>query len=264
MSSHERTHEELSAADPLSEVMELQMGPSHPASHGTIKFNLTLDGETILRCDTEIGYLHRGFEKMCEQGTWTQAIPYTDRLNYASPLINNYIFCEAAERLLGVTAPERCSYIRVILSEVSRIADHLTCLGMGATEMGAISAGFYMNEVRELLYNLTCRTTGARVTVSHGRLGGLTRDLPEGFAEELGAALDKLDEVMGQPSSTSTSTLLRCGAVAVLHIEPQARDQGRHVKGTYHGRGFSACAPLCAPPSCPECARSRAQKCAHR
>ena len=194
MSSHERTHEELSAADPLSEVMELQMGPSHPASHGTIKFNLTLDGETILRCDTEIGYLHRGFEKMCEQGTWTQAIPYTDRLNYASPLINNYIFCEAAERLLGVTAPERCSYIRVILSEVSRIADHLTCLGMGATEMGAISAGFYMNEVRELLYNLTCRTTGARVTVSHGRLGGLTRDLPEGFAEELGAALDKLDE----------------------------------------------------------------------
>ena len=77
-------------------------------------------------------------------------------------------------------------------------------------------------------------------------------------------ALDKLDEVMGQPSSTSTSTLLRCGAVAVLHIEPQARDQGRHVKGTYHGSGFSACAPLCAPPSCPECARSRAQKCAHR
>src|SRR5262250_1672226 len=104
--------------DPTSEVMSLQMGPSHPASHGTIKFNLKLDGERILDCDVEVGYLHRGFEKMCEQGTWTQCFPYTDRLNYASPCINNVGFALAAEKLLGIEAPERCQFVRVIMSEV--------------------------------------------------------------------------------------------------------------------------------------------------
>ena len=180
-----------------TETMELQMGPSHPAAHGTIKFNLKLDGETIVACDTEIGYLHRGFEKMCEQGTWTQCIPYADRLNYASPLTNNFIFTEAVERLLGVTPPDRCSYIRVILSEISRIADHLTCLGMAATELGAVTVGFYMNEARETLYNLTSLATGARVTVSHGRIGGLARDLPENFSEHLDAAVVTIERVLG-------------------------------------------------------------------
>jgi NADH-quinone oxidoreductase subunit D len=180
----------------ISEVMEIQMGPSHPATHGTIKFNLVLDGESITSCDTEIGYLHRGFEKMCEQGTWTQCIPYTDRLNYASPLINNFLFAEAVERMLGVTVPERCSYIRVILSEVSRIADHLTCLGMAAAELGAITAGFYTNEARELLYNINQDVTGARLTVSYGRVGGLARDLPPDFADRMGAALTKIRETL--------------------------------------------------------------------
>jgi NADH-quinone oxidoreductase subunit D len=106
-----------------------------------VKFYLRLDGENIVSMDTTLGYLHRGFEKMCEQGTWTQCIPYTDRLNYASPVANNFIFCEAVERLLAVTVPERCSYIRVILTELSRITDHLTCLGMSATELGAITVG---------------------------------------------------------------------------------------------------------------------------
>lgn len=181
---------------PISEVMEIQMGPSHPATHGTIKFNLVLDGESIQSCDTEIGYLHRGFEKMCEQGTWTQCIPYTDRLNYASPLINNFLFAEAVERMLGVTVPERCSYIRVILSEVSRIADHLTCLGMAAAELGAITAGFYTNEARELLYNINQDVTGARLTVSYGRVGGLARDLPPDFGDRMGAALTKIRETL--------------------------------------------------------------------
>jgi NADH-quinone oxidoreductase subunit D len=181
---------------PISEVMEIQMGPSHPATHGTIKFNLVLDGESIQSCDTEIGYLHRGFEKMCEQGTWTQCIPYTDRLNYASPLINNFLFAEAVERMLGVTVPERCSYIRVILSEVSRIADHLTCLGMAAAELGAITVGFYTNEARELLYNINQEVTGARLTVTYGRVGGLARDLPPDFADRMGAALTKIRETL--------------------------------------------------------------------
>jgi len=182
--------------DAISEIMELQMGPSHPATHGTIKFNLRLDGETILACDTEVGYLHRGFEKMCEQGTWTQCIPYTDRLNYASPLINNFIFCEAVERMLGVTVPERCSYLRVILSELSRIADHLTCVGMAASELGAQTVAFYTNEARELLYTINQNVTGARLTISYGRVGGLTRDVPADFEAQVRAALDSTNLVL--------------------------------------------------------------------
>jgi len=160
------------------EIMEIQMGPSHPASHGTVKFNLKLDGETIVEVDVEIGYLHRGFEKMCEQGTWNHCFPYADRLNYASPLLNNVGFALAVEKLAGLSVPERCQYIRVIVGELSRITDHLTCLGMGASEVGAISAGFYMIEAREFLYDLVEAITGARLTVTYCRLGGVTNDLP--------------------------------------------------------------------------------------
>ena len=131
-----RWKDKIVPADPSDEIMELQMGPSHPASHGTIKFNLKLDGEQIVDCDVEVGYLHRGFEKMCEQGTWTQCFPYTDRLNYASPCINNVGFALAVERLLGIDTTERCKYVRLIMSEVARIADHLTCLGMASSEVG--------------------------------------------------------------------------------------------------------------------------------
>jgi NADH-quinone oxidoreductase subunit D len=160
------------------EIMEIQMGPSHPASHGTVKFNLKLDGETIVEIDVEIGYLHRGFEKMCEQGTWNHCFPYADRLNYASPLLNNVGFALAVEKLAGLSVPERCQYIRVIVGELSRITDHLTCLGMGASEVGAISAAFYMIEAREFLYDLVEAITGARLTVTYCRLGGVTNDLP--------------------------------------------------------------------------------------
>ncbi len=180
--------------DSSAEIMDLQMGPSHPATHGTIKFQLRLDGETIIACDTEIGYLHRGFEKMCEQGTWNQCVPYADRLNYASPLINNFIFTEGVESLLGISVPERCTYIRTILSELSRIADHLTCLGMAAAEVGAQTVAFYMNQARESIYNINQAVTGARVTVSYGRVGGLTRDVPEDFEPMVRAAIEEIVE----------------------------------------------------------------------
>ncbi len=183
-------------ADPTSEVMELQMGPSHPASHGTIKFNLRLDGETILDVDVEIGYLHRGFEKMCEQGTWNHVFPYADRLNYASPLLNNVAYALAVEKLAGIEVPERCQYIRVIVGEISRVTDHLTCLGMGASEIGAISAGFYMLEAREFLYDLVEAITGARLTVTYCRLGGVIKDLPADLAPRLRTALKNVRGVL--------------------------------------------------------------------
>jgi NADH-quinone oxidoreductase subunit D len=182
--------------DPTSEVMEIQMGPSHPASHGTIKFNLRLDGETICDVDVEIGYLHRGFEKMCEQGTWNQVFPYADRLNYASPILNNVGFALAVEKLAGVTVPERCQYIRVIGGEISRLSDHLTCLGMAANEVGAISAGFYMLEAREFLYDLVEALTGARLTVTYCRLGGVMKDLPADMAERTRAALKQVRRIL--------------------------------------------------------------------
>ncbi|MGH7818464.1 MAG: NADH-quinone oxidoreductase subunit D [Candidatus Binatia bacterium] len=211
-----------SATDPMHEVMELQMGPSHPASHGTIKFNLRLDGERIVDCDVEIGYLHRGFEKMCEQGTWTQVFPYTDRLNYASPLINNVAFALAAEKLAGIEAPERAQWIRMILSEVSRVCDHLTCLGMGAMEVGAFSVGLYMNEAREYLYDLVEAVTGARVTVSYCRIGGVTNDLPAHFPEILKDRFGKIRAVLADCDKLLTRNRIfvdRMSGIGVLTPE---------------------------------------------
>jgi len=167
------------------ETMDLQMGPSHPATHGTIKFNLKLEGEKVLECDVEVGYLHRGFAKSCEQATWTQVIPYTDRLNYASPVINNVGYALAVEKLIGVETTPRCQFIRVIMSELARIFDHLTCCGMTASELGAITAGFYMLEARELIMRIVETVTGARLTVTYVRIGGVKHDLPFGFAEQV-------------------------------------------------------------------------------
>jgi NADH-quinone oxidoreductase subunit D len=196
MALPQRWTQQTELEDSAEEIMEIQMGPSHPATHGTIKFNLKLDGERIIDCDVEIGYLHRAFEKMCEQGTWTQVFPYTDRLNYASPMINNVAFALAAEKLLGIEAPQRCQYARVIMSEISRIADHLTCLGMSAVEVGAQTVGFYTIEARELLYDLIEAVSGARVTVTWCRLGGVAHDLPADFHQRLETAFKHLDSIL--------------------------------------------------------------------
>jgi len=183
-------------ADLDFQPMEVQMGPSHPATHGIIKFNLKLEGEKVLECDAEVGYLHRGFAKSCEQVTWTQVIPYTDRLNYASPLINNVGYALAVERLLGVETPPRCQYIRVIMSEIARMYDHLTCCGMGGAELGAITVGFYMIEAREMLHHLIEKVCGARLTVTYARIGGVKHDLPKDFSDEVRATFKKVRLLM--------------------------------------------------------------------
>ena len=164
--------------------MLLNIGPTHPAMHGIVRIITELDGETVVGADVEIGYLHRAFEKMCEQGPYNNAIPYTDRLNYVSPLINNIGYCLAVEKLLGITTTERCQYIRVIMSEISRITDHLTCVGASAMEMGAFTVFLYMIKAREMLYELIENVTGARLTISYARVGGLKADLPDDFVEK--------------------------------------------------------------------------------
>lgn len=178
--------------------MFLNMGPSHPAMHGIVRIVVELDGETIVGSDVEIGYLHRCFEKEAESVTYNQVIPYTDRLNYVSPLINNVGYVLAVEKLLGIEVTERCKYIRVIMSEISRITDHLTCVGASAMELGAFSAFLYMIKARELLWELVEAVTGARLTISYTRVGGVKADLPEGFAEKTKAAFAKTREVLDE------------------------------------------------------------------
>ncbi|MFZ2631564.1 MAG: NADH-quinone oxidoreductase subunit D [Desulfosalsimonadaceae bacterium] len=172
------------AKDLHTEHMVMNMGPSHPVTHGTVKFMVTLDGETIVDLKTNIGYLHRGFEKMCENGTWEQVMPYTDRLNYVSPLINNVGYALAVEKLIGIDVPDRCKYIRVIASELARICDHYTNIAAGGLELGAFTAFLYFVEARELIWDLIEMLTGARVTSNYVRIGGIKNDIPDGFKEK--------------------------------------------------------------------------------
>ena len=177
-------------------TMILNLGPSHPATHGTVRCIVELDGEKIIKADVDVGYLHRGFEKMCENVNYTQVIPYTDRLNYVSPLINNTGYCIAVEKLFGLEAPLRTQYIRVILSEISRITDHLTCLGASAMELGAFTVMLYMMKCREELYEVIEKVTGARLTISFIRIGGLRHDLPDGFSSDLFARFKKINKLL--------------------------------------------------------------------
>ncbi len=170
----------------------LNVGPSHPAMHGVIRLVLELDGEKIKDVDVEIGYLHRAFEKMCETVMYAQCFPYTDRLNYVSPLINNVGFALGVEKLLGIETPQRAQYIRVIMSEISRVTDHLTCVGASAMELGAMSVFLYMIKAREFLWELVEEITGARLTISYVRIGGVKADLTPDFTDK---AFQKIAEV---------------------------------------------------------------------
>jgi NADH-quinone oxidoreductase subunit D len=179
-----------------SEPMKLNMGPSHPAMHGTIRMVLDLDGEIIQEVDVQPGYLHRGFEKSCERGTWQQVYPYADRLNYVSPMLNNVGFSLAAEKLLGITVPERCQYYRVILGELARIADHLTCNGAGAMELGAFTPFLWCLKVRDWVWDILEKETGARMTHSFGRIGGMARPPTATLKEDVRALLPEIEKVL--------------------------------------------------------------------
>ncbi|MEI8344889.1 MAG: NADH-quinone oxidoreductase subunit D [Candidatus Omnitrophota bacterium] len=181
-----------------SRSMMLNVGPQHPAMHGIIRIAVEIEGETVLGADVDIGYLHRGFEKMCEQGPYNNAIPYTDRLNYVSPLINNFGYCMAVEKLLDVEVPERCQYIRLILSELSRLTDHLTCVGATTMELGMMTAFLYLMKAREYLYDVIDGVTGARVTNSYGRIGGVKADLPDDFKARTKKAVADVRRVLAE------------------------------------------------------------------
>ena len=180
------------------DLMTINMGPSHPAMHGTVRIVLTVDGEKIVKGDVQPGYLHRCFEKESEHATYTQVFPYTDRLNYVSPMLNNVGWAMAVEKLMGLTTsiPRRAEYIRVIVGEISRITDHLTCIGASAMELGAFSVFLFFLKAREWLYELLEKVSGARLTHSYVRIGGVVKDLPEGFGDELSYNLDQIEKVI--------------------------------------------------------------------
>jgi NADH-quinone oxidoreductase subunit D len=185
--------------------MMINLGPSHPAMHGTVRMKVELEGETIIRADPEIGFLHRGFQKSCENVTWNQCLPYTDRLNYVSAIMNNLGFLKAVEKLIGLEIPERAQYIRVLSSELHRMHDHLTCVGAIGLELGGFSAFLYAIEARELIMDRVSELTGARLTTSFGRVGGLNRDLPEGWIERVNKTLDKIHELLGEVDGLLTN-----------------------------------------------------------
>lgn len=166
---------------PTTGAMALAMGPSHPAMHGIIRLNLKLEGEIVVDASVDIGFLHRAFEKMVERHPWNQAIIYTDRLNYVSAIINNVGYCLAVEKLLGIEVPPRGTTLRVIMSELSRVADHLTCIGAQVMETGAMTAFLYAMKAREWIWEIVEMVCGARVTTNWTRVGGLMADVPPEF-----------------------------------------------------------------------------------
>ena len=176
------------------DLMVVNLGPSHPASHGTIRTLAALDGEEIVAAVTEIGYLHRGFEKSCENHNYNQIIPYTDRLNYCSAIMNNIAFAKTAEDMLGVTLPDRGIFIRIIVAELSRVIDHLVCLAAGLLDMGGQTNYWYLFNPRNNAYDFLSKLTGARLTNSYMRVGGMAHDLYDGWETDLKDVLQKIDK----------------------------------------------------------------------
>lgn len=172
--------------------MMINMGPSHPATHGVLRLRVEMDGETVTSCEPVVGYLHRGDEKIAENMTYNQFIPYTDRLDYIGPVHNNVTFALAVEKLAGLKVPPRCEAIRLICCEIARLQSHLLGAGVYAMDCGALTAFMYTFTEREKLYTLIEQLTGARFTTSYTRIGGVARDIPDGW---LGNVLKVMNEI---------------------------------------------------------------------
>ncbi|MDQ2999720.1 MAG: NADH dehydrogenase (quinone) subunit D [Fibrobacterota bacterium] len=177
-------------------TVHMNVGPSHPAMHGTLRVKMEIMGERIMNTEQEIGFLHTGFEKLGEHRSYNQFITLTDRLNYFSPLSNNIGFALASEELLGITVPRRCQVIRTILAEMSRLADHSLCVGAMTMDLGAFTSILWTFVEREKLYDVFEAVTGTRLTSSYTRVGGLAFDLPADFEKRVNLILDSMDKTL--------------------------------------------------------------------
>ncbi|MEM7261915.1 MAG: NADH dehydrogenase (quinone) subunit D [Planctomycetota bacterium] len=178
--------------------MIMNFGPQHPATHGTLRSVFTLEGETIIKTDPDLGYLHTGFEKLGEHMTYQQWVTVTDRMNYLSAINNNVGYAVAVEELLGIEPPERCQVLRVIMCELSRIADHILCLGLQGMDLGAFSVMLWAFKQRERIYDIIEAVCGARLTTSWTRIGGLMRDVPDFFEDQVYTFLEDFPKLIDE------------------------------------------------------------------
>jgi NADH-quinone oxidoreductase subunit D len=227
----------ISFEDPLESDMILNMGPQHPATHGVLRLLIRLDGETVVGCVPEVGYLHRGYEKLAENCTFHEFIPHTDRLDYLSPMNNNTAYVLAIEKLLGIEAPPRAQYLRVLISELARISSHLMFLGSLAMDVGALTVWMWSFREREKEYDIFENIAGARFTTSYTRIGGLAQDVtPETivmikkFIDEFPANLEECEKLLNK----NRIFLGRTDGIGVITRE-QAIDLG------LTGPGLRAC-----------------------
>src|SRR5215472_10768202 len=230
--------EAISDSELLGEKLTINMGPSHPATHGVLRIVLQLDGEIITHADPDVGYLHRGDEKIAENMQYNQFVPYTDRLDYLAPLANNVAYALAVEKLMGWELPPRGKAIRVICCELSRISSHLLGLGAMALDLGAMSVFLYTFTEREKLYDLSELLSGARFTTSYTRVGGQIRDLPEkfipmlrDFLDQFGPALDEVDKLLTRNKifvdrTKNVGVITRDRALAYALSGPNLRGSG--------------------------------------
>src|SRR5947209_3474654 len=221
-----------------TEKMSLSMGPSHPSTHGVLRLQMELDGEIVTKCEPVLGYLHRGDEKIAENMTYNQFVPYTDRLDYLAPLANNVAYAIAVERLAKLELPPRCQAIRVIVCEMARISSHLMGLGAYGIDVGAWTVFLYSFTEREKLYRLFEELTGARFTTSYSRIGGLQRDVPEGWIERVNGFCDQflpiLEEILAlltrnkifMDRTVDVGVISTADAIAYGITGPNARGSG--------------------------------------
>jgi len=190
--------------DHLSDRVWINIGPAHPATHGTLRLMAVLSGETIEKMDIEIGYLHRCFEKMCETHNYNQIIPYTDRLNYCSAPMNNHAWCRTVEKMLGIQVPAKAQTMRVILDEFSRIIDHFVCICTNAVDLGALTNFWLGFQAREKVYDLFEKLCGARLTVSLARVGGMGFDFPDGWIAQAKETLKVIEQAHSEVDTLLT------------------------------------------------------------
>ena len=189
-------------------VMTINMGPQHPATHGVLRLLLELDGEVVVKAVPHIGYLHRGLEKLAESMTYPQALTLSDRMDYTSGFSNNLAYCLAVEKLLDLPIPKRAQYLRVLLSELQRIAAHLLWLGTHALDLGAMTALFYTFRERETIIEVMELVTGARLTPSFVRIGGLAADIPETFLPRVKAFIDEFPQHIDEYETLLTENII--------------------------------------------------------
>jgi NADH-quinone oxidoreductase subunit D len=218
--------------------MTLNMGPQHPSTHGVLRVALELDGETVVKCKPIVGYLHTGMEKQAEYKTYTQSIPQTDRMDYLAPLSNNLALCLSAEKLLGITVPARVQAIRVLLTELSRISAHCVWLGTHAIDIGAMTVFWYCFREREKVLSIYDQVSGARMTASYFRVGGLAMDIPEGlldrcqkFVDEMPAHVDEYEKLLSKnpiwlARTRGVARLAQRDAIALGATGPMLRGSG--------------------------------------